>query len=222
MAYADDQETADRVADALAGYVLEREGEFDVPLLDPADAVSRAVQLAKTATRPIVLADVQDNCGAGGTSDTTGLLKAMIDGGAEGAVIGALTDPETAQQAHAAGQGAVQRFTVGGKFFTQGDPSLTLEFEVVALSDGRFHCEGPFYGGTDANLGLCAVLAHGGVRVLVCENRMQAADQAIFSHIGIDPGSVPIPGAEVQRAFPGRLYADRGNDPECCGARCLS
>lgn len=203
MAYGETQEAADMAADALTSLILEKEAEFDVPLLDPAIAVAEAKGLAETASRPIVLADVQDNCGAGATSDTTGLLKALIDGNATGAVIGALTDPETAQQAHDAGVGAVKEFTIGGKLFTEGDPPLTAEFTVIAVSDGRFYCEGPFYGGTHANLGLCAVLERNGVKVLVSENRMQAADQAIFSHIGVDPKAVPILGLKSSVHFRG-------------------
>ena len=42
----------------------------------PADAVARASQLAAQPGRPVVLADTQDNPGAGGNGDATGMLKA--------------------------------------------------------------------------------------------------------------------------------------------------
>lgn len=192
VAYADDQLSADAVADELAAYVLSREAEFAQPMLSPADAVSRARGMHNSAKRTIVLADVQDNSGAGGTSDTTGLLRAMVEGGVEGAVIGHLTDPEAARAAHEAGVGATLQLAVGGKLFTAGDPPFEAEFTVVALSDGKFLCTGPFYGGTRAELGLTAVLETGGVKVVICENRMQAADKEMFRHIGIEPETVPI------------------------------
>ena len=38
--------------------------------------------MANTSDKPVVLADAQDNPGAGGTSDTTGLLAALVANGA--------------------------------------------------------------------------------------------------------------------------------------------
>ncbi|MDF1737114.1 MAG: M81 family metallopeptidase [Minwuia sp.] len=192
VAYADDQDAADAAADRLRDWVLEHEGEFAVPMLSPAEAVSKARGMHNSASRTIVLADIQDNSGAGGTSDTTGLLRALVEGNAEGAVLGHLTDPAAAKAAHAAGLGAEIELSLGGKLFEHGDPPFTATFRVAALSDGQFLCTGPFYGGNNAKLGKTAVLEIGGVRVVVCEGRMQAADKEMFRHIGIEPDQVPI------------------------------
>jgi microcystin degradation protein MlrC len=151
----------------------------------------------------VVLCDAQDNSGAGGTSDTTGLLRALVEGGAQGAVIGHLTDPAAARAAHEAGIGARLTLALGGKLFTAGDPPFEAEFEVTGLSEGRFLCTGPFYGGTNANLGKTAVLTTAGVSVVVCENRMQAADKEMFRHIGIEPADVPILGLKSAVHFRG-------------------
>ncbi len=56
--------------------------------------------MANASNKPVVLADAQDNPGAGGTSDTTGLLAAMVRNGARRAVIAVMYDPEVAEQAH--------------------------------------------------------------------------------------------------------------------------
>ncbi|MFX9069622.1 MlrC C-terminal domain-containing protein, partial [Acinetobacter baumannii] len=87
-------------AEALAAAITAREGEFLLPLLSPDEAVATAMRQSNSASRTIVLADVQDNSGAGGTSDTTGVLRALIEGGARDAVIGHLVDPAAAQIAH--------------------------------------------------------------------------------------------------------------------------
>ena len=39
---------------------------------------ARAMELAQRATKPVVIADTQDNPGAGGDSDTTGMLRALV------------------------------------------------------------------------------------------------------------------------------------------------
>ncbi|MCW5731952.1 MAG: M81 family metallopeptidase [Alphaproteobacteria bacterium] len=190
--YADSQEAADRAANGMLEEVLGREADFAVGLMAPADAVSHAMRRANSARRPVVLADVQDNPGAGGTSDTTGLLRALVEAGARGAVLGVLTDPEAARIAHAAGVGAEIELALGGKAYREGDPPLHGRFLVERLSDGRFLCTGPFYGGTRADLGPSALLRIGEVRVVVATRRMQAADQEIFRHLGIEPSEQKI------------------------------
>jgi microcystin degradation protein MlrC len=190
IAYGDTQEDADAAADALYHYIAEREGEFVVPLLTPAEAVARAMQ--SNAAKPIVLADVQDNCGAGATSDTTGILAELVRQGANGAVVGVLVDAEAAQAAHAVGVGGTLNMAIGGKLFTHGDPPLYAEWTVMGLSDGRFPCTGPFYRGVSTNLGPMAYLKTGGVGVIISTNRMQAADQAMFRHIGCEPTAQKI------------------------------
>ena len=203
VAYADDAESAEAAARRIADFVLENEGRFAEPMLAPATAVAEARRLSNIATKTVVLCDAQDNSGAGGTSDTTGLLRALVEGGAQGAVIGHLTDPDAAHAAHEAGVGARLTLALGGKLFTKGDPPFEAEFEVKALSEGRFLCTGPFYGGTNANIGKTAVLETAGVQVVVCENRMQAADKEMFRHIGIEPEDVPILGLKSSVHFRG-------------------
>lgn len=190
VAYGDTQDDADAAADALYHYITEREEQFAVPMLTPAEAVATARQ--STAAKPMVLADVQDNCGAGATSDTTGILAELVRQGATDAVVGVLVDPEAARAAHAVGIGGRLNLAVGGKLFTNGDPPFQAEWTVVGLSDGRFACTGPFYKGVQANLGPMAYLKTGGVGVIISTNRMQAADQAMFCHIGCEPTAQKI------------------------------
>ena len=201
VAYADDQQTADTAADKLSQYILDREAEFKVPMLSPDNAVVKAMQ--SNSFKPYVLADVQDNSGAGATSDTTGLLAAMVRNNAQNCVIGVLVDPEAAQTAHTAGMGAELDIAVGGKLFTKGDPPFRAKFKVTGLSDGSFLCTGPFYKGITASLGPMAVLTVGGVSVVVSTNRMQAADREMFRHIGIHPEEQKILGLKSSVHFRG-------------------
>lgn len=199
VAYGDDQAAADGAADALYEAILAREAEFQVERLSPGTAVAQAV--ASNAHKPYVLADVQDNCGAGATSDTTGLLRALIEGGADGAVIGILVDGAAALQAHGAGKGATIDVSLGGKVYTDGDPPYEGRFEVMALSDGQFTCTGPFYKGATPNLGPMALLRKGGVSVVVSTHRMQAADKEMFRHLGCEPSEQKILGLKSSVHF---------------------
>jgi microcystin degradation protein MlrC len=201
LAYGDTQEAADAAADALLQYILDRETSFQVPFLSPEEAVGKAI--ASNAHKPYVLADVQDNCGAGASSDTTGLLRAMVEQNADGALIGLIVDPETAAAAHAAGEGAEIDLEVGGKLYEPGGPPFRGRFVVEKLTDGQFTCTGPFYKGATPNLGPTALLRIGGVSVLVSSRRMQAADKEIFRHAGMEPSKQKILGLKSTVHFRG-------------------
>ncbi|MBL8672539.1 MAG: M81 family metallopeptidase [Alphaproteobacteria bacterium] len=171
----------------LSGLVAAAEGAFAQPTYAPEVAVRIGIQRGGVRGRPIVLADTQDNPGAGGTGDTTGLLRAVLDAKPDDAVLGLVYDPETAAAAHQAGVGAVRRFTVGGKVGGPGSQPLVAEFAVERLGDGRFTGTGPMWGGSPMDLGPMALLRQGGVRVIVASVNMQAGDQSMFRHLGIDP-----------------------------------
>jgi microcystin degradation protein MlrC len=186
------QAQADAAADALAAYVREREPDFAVPLLDPDDAVRRAMAIAVNASRPVIIADTQDNPGAGGTADTTGLLEALVRHGAQGAVLGVFCDAEAAAAAHAAGLDAEIDIALGGRSGPEGVTPFRHRFRVARLGDGNMRTTGPHVGGRDIQLGPMALLQADGVSVVVSSKRMQAHDQAPFRHVGVEPAQQRI------------------------------
>jgi microcystin degradation protein MlrC len=191
FAFAPDQARADAAADAVLRQVLAAEPAFGDEILLPDVAVKRAVALAKTAARPVVLADTQDNPGAGGTSDTVGLIEALIAGGARGAVVALLYDPDSAATAYAAGVGAEVELALGGKNQMPGHRPLRGRFKVKALGDGNFVARGKMLDGAAMQLGKMAVVefidAASQVDVIVGSSRQQPYTQSIFHHVGLDP-----------------------------------
>jgi microcystin degradation protein MlrC len=190
FAYAHDQADADAAADAVAGLLSRAEPEFDDRLMTAAQAVAHAMAAPRG---PVVIADVQDNPGAGGTMDTTGLIRALVDAKAEDAVLSMLLDPEAARMAHAAGQGAEIEIVLGGGFSQYSAP-YPCTCVVEALSDGKFRFTGPMFGGSDADLGPVARLRlkGTGVTVVVGSQRAQNADQEMFRVVGIEPAEHAI------------------------------
>jgi microcystin degradation protein MlrC len=149
------------------------------------------MQWAKTALKPVVIADTQDNPGAGGDSDTTGMLRALVRNNAS-AAIGLMVDPESAKAAHAAGVGATVKLALGGKSGIPGDAPFENSFFVETLSDGRFTARGPYFGGSRMNLGPSACLRIGDVRIVLASRKAQLADQAMYRFVGIEPTEQPI------------------------------
>ena len=146
--------------------------------------------------KPIVLADVQDNPGAGGTSDTVGLLAALMRNKAKGAVIGMLVDEGAAHEAVATGEGNVMRRGIGAVVGYAGEKPLVADWRVVKIGDGKFTGTGPFYGGAKFQIGPMALVTDeaSGVSAVLASKRIQAADQEMFRHVGVEPSKVPILG----------------------------
>ena len=192
FAYAQDASVARKAADGLAHIVSEAEGDYDCPVYAPGEAVRKAMSIAATASRPVVIADTQDNPGAGGDSNTTGMLRALVENRAEHAAIGLMVDREAASVAHAAGEGAEIEIALGGQSRIAGDAPFQARFVVERLSEGRFTCNGPFYRGVHMSIGPCACLRIGGVRVVVASDKPQMADQEMYRFIGIEPTTQKI------------------------------
>ncbi|SEC43457.1 M81 family metallopeptidase [Bradyrhizobium erythrophlei] len=189
--YGRTQADADAAADRLVALVEGHENDFDGRIYSPDDGVRLAMELAASATRPIVIADTQDNPGAGGTSDTTGMLRALVRNKASAAT-GVIFDPQSAKAAHEAGVGASVTLDLGGKSGIAGDAPYRETFVVEKLSDGRFVAPGPFYGGRDMDMGPSACLRVGDVRVVVGSYKAQLADQSMYRYVGIEPTAQKI------------------------------
>lgn len=185
VAYATSQNAADRAADRLAAVVAEHEPAFAGHIYQPDEAVRCAMR--HQGNGPIILADTQDNPGAGTNSDTMGLFEALVRGGAVGAVEGLICDPDVAAIAHQAGEGAEITVELGEKSGLPGHRPLAATFKVERLGNGRFTATGPFYAGSRMQLGRMALLSLNGVRAVVSSRKQQAADQSMFRHLGIEP-----------------------------------
>ena len=191
LAYGTDCVATEAIADGMADVLAVREAEFNGRLLAADEAVAEAMRQSSTATRAIVLADTQDNPG-GGPSDTTGLLKALISGEASGAILAILWDLEVAACAHEVGEGALMTASLGAKSGVAESSPVEGEFKVLKLGDGKFTGTGPMWRGARIDLGPMALLEIAGVRVIVGSVKMQAADQSIFRHFGIEPAEEAI------------------------------
>ena len=188
--YADTQTQADEAADALATYLTAREASFALEILPAAEVVAEAIRRAAAANAPVVIADTQDNPGGGGHGDTTGLLAELIAQNAQGAVVAMINDAEAASACHAAGVGATLALSLGGK---SDSAPLAVTATVKLLTDGRFVGTGPMAKGNPADLGPSALIAvSSGVQVIVVSRKIQALDQSLIRHVGLEPAACKI------------------------------
>ena len=187
FAYGKTQADADAAADKITAIIEGHEDDFDGKIYSPDEGVIYAMELAKSAKKPIIIADTQDNPGAGGDSDTTGMLRALVRNGAKRAATGVIYDPQSAKAAHEVGVGASVTLALGGKSGISGDAPYKETFVVEKLSDGNFIAPGPYYGGRQMTMGPSACLRIGGISVVVASHKAQLADQAMYRYVGIEP-----------------------------------
>jgi microcystin degradation protein MlrC len=158
-----------------------------VHMLSVAEAVALARQ-GKPGDKPLVVADFTDNPGGGGYGDATAFLKGLVEAGIERVAFHAICDQQAVQAGMRAGTGARTTLTIGGKTDpSMGGGPLSLEGEVVCLTNGKFIAYGPMGGGVERNYGPSMVFRVGGVDIIVITNNGQATDLAQFTSLGIDP-----------------------------------
>jgi microcystin degradation protein MlrC len=187
-------------AEAAVERLYARAGEpapWRVQVLPARDAVAQAMNLAASSTvagKPVVVADTQDNPGAGGDSNTTGMLHALLAQGAgrrfPGQVaLGLMFDPAAGRAAHEAGLGAEIELTLGKAVPTftgqPSDPPLSGRFKVLALADGKCTLKGPMMTGLTVALGPSACLEIDGIRIAVVGGKKQLLDRELLRMVGI-------------------------------------
>ncbi|MFI6920466.1 M81 family metallopeptidase [Nonomuraea spiralis] len=226
--YGPDAEALRSALDTLYEDIVKREADWRVSLLAPVEAVDLATRLSAGVGRPVVIADTQDNPGAGGDARTTGLLRALVDAGVS-AALAAIWDPAAAAAAHAAGPGGTVTLALGGHPGLAGAEPYQGAFVIEHLSDGRCRIEGPMMHGTEIDSGPSACLRAGAVRVGVTSRKVQLLDRAQLRMLGISPERERIvvlkssvhfradfaPGAEavLVAAAPGPIAADPADLP---------
>jgi microcystin degradation protein MlrC len=200
-------------AEAAARDLYERvaePGQWRPDYLDAADAVAQALVLAEHAGRPVVLADTQDNPGAGGDSNTTGMLHALLQQGAgrqypEAVALGLMFDPAAARRAHAAGVGAYLELALGTAVPTftgqHSDAPVQGRYRVRALSDGQVTLRGPMMTGVVLDLGPCACLEIDGVLIAVTSGKTQLLDRELLRMVGIVPEAMKLIVAKSSNHF---------------------
>lgn len=192
VGYGADFDRVRQAVDELHDQLCAAEARFTGKLWSADSAVSEAIRLTKRDPKPVLLADVQDNPGAGGSCDTVGLLNALLRLKPAKAAIGILRDKAAATAAHDSGVGSTITLAIGAHRADDIDDPIATPWVVEALGDGNIECTGPLMRGSKIALGRMAHLRHEGISVVVSTRAVQAMDAAPFEHVGVDLKTFPI------------------------------
>jgi microcystin degradation protein MlrC len=176
--------------DRLAKMAWDRRAEFE-PEVTPLDEIIR-IGLASPGLT--VASDSGDAPSGGGAGDSTAVLAALLQAGADRAgriSICTICDAEAAAQAAKAGVGATVTLAVGHKRSGLGDP-LTVTGKVKVISDGSYVLEGPGGNGMAGEMGLTVVLAIGAIRLNMRSIPHFEWDLGIHKSVGLDPAGAAL------------------------------
>ncbi|RQO49041.1 microcystin LR degradation protein MlrC-like protein [Variovorax sp. KBW07] len=181
LVYTDgDQAKANALARQLADEVIAmRDGlTVNYPSID--DSLDEALAFGGG---PVVLADGADNPGGGAASDSTFILRRMLERGITNAAVGPMWDPIAVRIAFDAGVGAKLAMRIGGKISPlSGDP-LDVECTVKALQHDLVMTG---LSNTPTAMGDCALVEVDGIDIVLITRRNQAMGTDLFTQLGCD------------------------------------
>lgn len=181
----------------------ERGNVLEEPLADVLAKIAESSQGTRTSftSGPTVLAEPSDNIGGGAPGDGTGLLRALVEQRIENAAI-AICDPQAVEKLSALKPDERITLEIGGRGSPLGGAPLPLEVELVSTSDGRFELEDPrshlaSMCGSRFEMGPCAVVRHGGVRILLTSRKTPPFDLGQWRSQGIVPEELSVIGVKA-------------------------
>jgi microcystin degradation protein MlrC len=135
---------------------------------------------------PLVVADFADNPGGGAPSDSTYLLRAVLDAEIESVGFGLFFDPCAVRLCHQVGVGGKLDLRIGGKVGRVSGEPVDLAIEVMGLAKEAKMDMGLF-GVPNMPMGDTAWVRGRGVDLILSSSRIQMYDRSGFTHLGLDP-----------------------------------
>ena len=150
------------------------------------DALDKALALED---RPVVVADQADNAGGGAPSDSTFVLRALLERGVTEAALGMIWDPIAVKTAMSAGEGAQLDLRLGGKMGPMSGDPLDLRVRVAGVIPDMQQYWLQNDGELAIPCGDSVALHCQGIDIIVNSDRGQVLSPTVFSNFGIDPKS---------------------------------
>jgi len=152
----------------------------------PDEAIAAGIAIAGG---PVILVEAADCCGGGAAGDSIATLVALLRTDRQERVFVPVVDPAAAIACHQAGMGAQVTCLLGHQLDRRWGQPITVAGTVVTLSAGRFRYEGGIYDGVEGNMGPTAVLAIGGIRVLITTYGTYDWRDEQYRAVGLDPAT---------------------------------
>lgn len=162
---------------------------INISLLSPPQAIDRAL---KKSFGPVIMSDLADGTGAGSPGDSSVVLATLIMAQPKKRCLVSVCDPEVADLAASVGVGGEISTSIGAKksFAFSAPTQITGKVLRSGVEHFRFTQKG--YNGMRVEMGLCAVLEIGEIRVLVTSLPAFTTDPEFYRCVGLEPSSAQI------------------------------
>lgn len=177
-----DMETAVNLAEQIAQMYWSRRTELEPVLYSPQTAIQEGL---KIAGGPVLLVEAADCCGGGASGDSVATLKELLAASVDQKSLVPVVDPEAAAMCHQAGVGSRLTLSLGHKIDPRWGSSLTVEGEIIRLSEGRFRYTGGIWDGQLGDMGPTAVLRVGSIDVLITSHATYDWNDEQFQSVGL-------------------------------------
>ncbi len=171
------------LAGRLGRRLRELRDEIEPPWLPLDEALDRA---ERAPAGPVAIGDVADNAGGGAPSDSTFVLRRLLERGMTDAAVGCFWDPGAVKLAQEAGEGATLQLRLGGKLGPMSGDPLDVVAKVQRL-ETEVHQS--YLGGSRARMGDAAALSVEGIDVIVNAVRCQTFSPDAFTNLGVNPAA---------------------------------
>ena len=179
-----DRAAAGAAAEHLAGMAWAARDAFD-PDLVPLEC---AIRIGLGSPGTTVVGDAGDAPSGGAAADNTGVLRALLEAGAdrvERLTYLTLCDATAAREVATAGPGNRVALQVGHRQTGDGEP-LKIAGIVKVVTDGAFIMHDAGAQGSQAFMGLTAVVAIGSIRLAIRSLPGFEWDTGLFTSVGLD------------------------------------
>ena len=177
-----DPKQAAALAESLGREIWSMREETRTPTLQVDAAVARAIA---APNGPVVIADTSDNAGGGAPSDSTFVLRSLLDQGARNVATGLYWDPVAVSLCVDAGEGATLRLRIGGKLGPESGDPVDLDVTVRrVLPEAR-----QTFGSVSQGMGESVWISTANdIDLVLNSKRAQTFNPDAFTQLGIDLG----------------------------------
>lgn len=179
----DNPEKAAQVAEQLGQKLFNMR---HTAVLSPTPMQEALDKVQASEQNKIVIADQADNAGGGAPSDSTFVLREMLERGMNNAALSMIWDPIAVQIAKSAGVGATVNLRVGGKVGPMSGDPLDLTVTVKGVIEDMTQTWPQLEGYLQIPCGDTVWLDCNGIDVIVNSKRTQTFGTDVFTNFGID------------------------------------
>jgi microcystin degradation protein MlrC len=186
------EEHAARVAESLCREAWDRRDRYRLHTVPLDSAVVEALRASRGERTPVILADTADNPGGGAPGNTPFVMRALVEAGVTGAVVGLHCDRHVVNAAFEAGVGATIEVEFNAGSTRPLAPAWRTTATVLALNDQQLVPTRGVYKGSPRHPGRSCALQIDGVAVGITSHKVQCADDSSLHHVGLRPETAQV------------------------------